>query len=428
MKNTKIEFVDQIPENIEAKMRKSFVAYESSHGIDVNYKPFALILKDENKEAIGVLNAFTAFSEIYIDDMWVDASCRGKGYGRKLLEALENHFTGKGFNNMNLVTSAFQAPEFYKKCGFKVEFVRENKYNPKLTKTFFVKFFNEDLQTQGVLIENKKSYQFSLDSLHPLIQSLNKSLNIVAVLCYGSYAEGTQDAKSDIDLLIICDEPIPEVNVRKKIYEQNQAKQIKMQITHDNWETAWTPINDECILQGIKVEIGYNQSTWTQEKIFKIVEEGQTTFEDFEFRPYTFLGLLENSVCLFEKDNYITQLRKQLRPFSPQLKKAIIDENISIFNESIIELEDFNQRDIGLLAFQFMLFRGLDAAIQILFAINEAYYPASKREEKHLMRLSTIPQGMHELIYDLLPVFYNRKTEIVVRLKEIKLFIEKMMR
>ena len=31
--------------------------------------------------------------------------------------------------------------EFYKKCGFKVEFVRENKKNPKLNKYFLVKYF-----------------------------------------------------------------------------------------------------------------------------------------------------------------------------------------------------------------------------------------------------------------------------------------------
>ena len=85
--------------------------------------------------------------------MWVHSAYRGKGYGRKLLHELENHFEGKGFNNMNLVTSAFQAPDFYKKCGFTVEFVRENKVNPKLTKTFFAKYFKNEIQHQGIFIK-----------------------------------------------------------------------------------------------------------------------------------------------------------------------------------------------------------------------------------------------------------------------------------
>lgn len=151
MKNYKIKFVDQLPADVEEIMRKDLVEYESSHGIDVNYKKFATILMDESGNAAGVVNAFTAFSEVYVDDMWVHSSYRGKGYGRKLLQALEDHFEGKGFNNINLVTNAFNAPEFYKKCGFTEEFVRVNKVNPKLTKTFFIKHFKNEIQTQGIL-------------------------------------------------------------------------------------------------------------------------------------------------------------------------------------------------------------------------------------------------------------------------------------
>jgi ribosomal protein S18 acetylase RimI-like enzyme len=147
----KLQLVDELPQHIEEEMRKDLVDYESSHGIDVNYKKFALILKDKEDNTLGVINAFTAFAEIYVDDMWVNSPYRGKGYGRKLLQELENHFRGKGFNNINLVTNAFNAPGFYEKCGFTAEFVRINKKHPKLNKTFFVKFFDDEIQTQGIL-------------------------------------------------------------------------------------------------------------------------------------------------------------------------------------------------------------------------------------------------------------------------------------
>lgn len=151
MNNLKVNYVDKLLEEIEEKMRNDLVAYESSHGIDVNYKRFALVLSDESENVIGVLNAFTAFAEVYIDDMWVDKSYRGKGYGRILIQALEDCFKGKGFNNINLVTSAFSAPGFYEKCGFSAEFVRINTKNPQLTKTFFIKYFDDEVQTQGIL-------------------------------------------------------------------------------------------------------------------------------------------------------------------------------------------------------------------------------------------------------------------------------------
>lgn len=151
MDNCKIEFVDKLSKDIEDKMRKDLVEYESEHGIEVNYKRFSVVLREDGGDTFGVLTAYTAFAEVYIDDLWVDQSFRGKGYGRRLLQALEDHFKGKGFNNINLVTSAFQAPEFYKKCGFTIEFIRKNVKNPKLTKTFFIKYFEDEVQKQGIL-------------------------------------------------------------------------------------------------------------------------------------------------------------------------------------------------------------------------------------------------------------------------------------
>lgn len=151
MNGIKIELIETLPKELEETVDQEFEAYETSQGVDVNYRRFSLILKDMTGNVIGILNAFTAFAEIYVDDILVFKKFRGKGYGKKLLLALEDHFKGKGFNNINLVTSAFQAPDFYKKCGYQVEFVRENKKNPKLTKTFFIKYFDEETQNQGVL-------------------------------------------------------------------------------------------------------------------------------------------------------------------------------------------------------------------------------------------------------------------------------------
>ncbi|MCP0912873.1 MULTISPECIES: GNAT family N-acetyltransferase [Legionella] len=151
LNDCKIQLIDKIAAATEKRMMKDLVAYETSHGIDVNYQRFAITISNEDDIIFGVLHAYTAFAEIYVDDIWIDSAYRHQGYGRQLLVALENHFKGQGFNNINLVTSAFQAPEFYKKCGFQAEFTRINKKNPKLSKTFFVKFFNEKEETQGIV-------------------------------------------------------------------------------------------------------------------------------------------------------------------------------------------------------------------------------------------------------------------------------------
>jgi GNAT superfamily N-acetyltransferase len=138
----KISFVENLSPNSLEKMEKGLQEYELNHGIHVDYTPFAFELYNEIDELIGVLDAFSSYSSIHIRDLWIDKAYRGKGYGKKLIKALEQHCQDKGFNNINTVSCTFQAPDFYRKCGFEIEFVRENQNNQQLTVTGFVKFFD----------------------------------------------------------------------------------------------------------------------------------------------------------------------------------------------------------------------------------------------------------------------------------------------
>jgi ribosomal protein S18 acetylase RimI-like enzyme len=90
---------------------------------------------------VGVLTGHSYYMEVYISDLIVLEEHRNKNIGSKLVQTVEEYHKSKGFENINLTTYSFQAPEFYKKCGFELDFIRENKENPKLTKYFFVKYF-----------------------------------------------------------------------------------------------------------------------------------------------------------------------------------------------------------------------------------------------------------------------------------------------
>jgi ribosomal protein S18 acetylase RimI-like enzyme len=151
MINYTFEYLDKLPEEVESMIHAGHVKDEAGNGIICNYQTFSIVIKTIENTIAGALSAYTAFAEIYVDDIWVRPDHRGKNLGRMLLQSLESRFKGKGYNNINLVTSAFQAPEFYKKCGFDVEFVRTNKSNPSLTKTFFIKYFDDVEQKQGLL-------------------------------------------------------------------------------------------------------------------------------------------------------------------------------------------------------------------------------------------------------------------------------------
>ena len=67
---------------------------------------------------------------MYISDLIIIEEYRYKHSGSKLIEMVENYYKDKDFKNMNLTTYRFQAPEFYKKCGFEVKFIRKTKKIP----------------------------------------------------------------------------------------------------------------------------------------------------------------------------------------------------------------------------------------------------------------------------------------------------------
>src|SRR5215216_4844060 len=106
----KISYVDQISADTLTKMENGLKEYELSHGVHVDYTPFAFELYNEKGEVIGVLDAFSSYSSIHIKDLWIDKAYRGQGHGRKLINELENYFKDKGFNNINTVSCEFQAP------------------------------------------------------------------------------------------------------------------------------------------------------------------------------------------------------------------------------------------------------------------------------------------------------------------------------
>jgi ribosomal protein S18 acetylase RimI-like enzyme len=59
-----------------------------------------------------------------LQQLWVEASQRGKGLGARLVQEFERHASARGCKSFYLETLSFQAPEFYKKLGYRVALAR----------------------------------------------------------------------------------------------------------------------------------------------------------------------------------------------------------------------------------------------------------------------------------------------------------------
>jgi len=124
---------------IETFIEAEQVKYEEQNGISCNYTPFCFVAKNDDT-IVGAISGATFFAEIYIDELVVKEAYRGKGIGTELIDTVLEYYKDYGFNNINCCTNEFQAPGFYEKCGFELEFVRKNKANPKLSKYFYIKY------------------------------------------------------------------------------------------------------------------------------------------------------------------------------------------------------------------------------------------------------------------------------------------------
>ena len=117
--------------------------YKPKNGISCEYKQFCFVATG-NDEILGAISGYTCFSEIYIDELVVSEKHRSKDIGSKLIKTVEDYFKDSDFNNINTCTNEFQAPKFYEKYGFTLEFVRKNNVNHKLNKCFYVKYLNNN--------------------------------------------------------------------------------------------------------------------------------------------------------------------------------------------------------------------------------------------------------------------------------------------
>lgn len=109
-----IEYHENLDEKYYEMMDAEFDKFANKNDIVCNYTPFGFVAKEDDK-FIGIIIGNSYYKEICIADLIVLEEYRNKKIGTELVKAVENFYKDKGFENINLTTYAFQAPEFYKK-------------------------------------------------------------------------------------------------------------------------------------------------------------------------------------------------------------------------------------------------------------------------------------------------------------------------
>ncbi len=98
---------------------------EEKVGAD-NHELLNIVEYDDNNSIIAGILGGTYWGWLHIDILWVAEKCRKQGIGSKLLKAAEEEAKKRGCHSVHLDTMSWQAPDFYKKHGYKIISELEN--------------------------------------------------------------------------------------------------------------------------------------------------------------------------------------------------------------------------------------------------------------------------------------------------------------
>ncbi|WP_191013797.1 GNAT family N-acetyltransferase [Treponema zioleckii] len=85
-----------------------------------NHELLNIIEYDENGNVIAGLLGGTYWGWMHIDILFVSEAFRKQGLGSRLLVAAEKEAIKRGCHSVHVDTMSWQAPEFYKKYGYRI--------------------------------------------------------------------------------------------------------------------------------------------------------------------------------------------------------------------------------------------------------------------------------------------------------------------
>lgn len=134
----KFKITDEIKKQDEEVIFQGLLEYNLARIEDKNPKDLGVYLQDEKGGIIAGLIGNTHGNWLTIKYLWVNENLRGQDIGSQILRKAEETAMERGCKYVFLDTFSFQAPEFYKKYGYKEGFSLEE-YPVKGKRYYFTK-------------------------------------------------------------------------------------------------------------------------------------------------------------------------------------------------------------------------------------------------------------------------------------------------
>ncbi|HCW3284693.1 TPA: GNAT family N-acetyltransferase [Listeria monocytogenes] len=130
-------------EELEPRLIEGLLEHKERLGYDIPKSDAAHIgfaALNESGEIVGGVTAKISYGELHVSLLSVDQNTQSSGVGSELMTQIERYGRANNCHHISLTTFSYQAPEFYKKCGF-TELGRVKDFPIKgEEKFFFIKY------------------------------------------------------------------------------------------------------------------------------------------------------------------------------------------------------------------------------------------------------------------------------------------------
>ncbi|MFN9140253.1 MAG: GNAT family N-acetyltransferase [Betaproteobacteria bacterium] len=129
---------DECPADAAAVIDAGLAAYNDAAAPLHEVRPVSCVARAADGTVLGGANGRRWGACCELQQLWLRDDRRGRGLGRRVVLAFEAHAAALGCEQVILETFSFQAPAFYARLGYVVEFER-TAYPHGLRKLFLKK-------------------------------------------------------------------------------------------------------------------------------------------------------------------------------------------------------------------------------------------------------------------------------------------------
>ncbi|PJZ46860.1 nucleotidyltransferase domain-containing protein [Leptospira brenneri] len=262
------------------------------------------------------------------------------------------------------------------------------------------------------------------ETLNRIVNDLKSINNVTAIVLGGSYSTGMANENSDLDIGIYYHESSPfSIESIKSIADKYNSGDETTVTSFYQWG-AW--VNGGAWIETKSGEVDF---------VYRNIEQVKSTIEkskegiyinDFEQQPpYGFsstIYLAETYYCvpLFDPENIIQNLKKEVKQYPEKLKQTITQQSLWSAEFTLWQADKFAKKfdfynTVGCFS------RALKNIIEALLAINELYSIGDKKSMEVLKRAPKLPEKLESRI----EVIVNLdKQNIVSKTNELRQLFE----